>query len=78
MAKRLKKRVEGKKKRHPGHTPPDPELLEDPEKLLESREDLDPPNLDVPIERVDTTREHNPPAGKLAKLTRRATKPREE
>ena len=76
MAKRLKKRLTGKKKRHPGHTMPDPELLEEPEKLVESREDLDPPNLDLPVKRVDTTREHNPPAGKLARWVKRATRQR--
>ena len=78
MAKRLKKRLNGKKKRHPGHTPPDPELLDDPEKLVESREDVDPPNLNVPIRCLDTTKEHNPPVGKLARWAKRATRPRKE
>jgi predicted kinase len=78
MADRLKKRAAGEKKRHPGHTEPDPELLEDPKKLVESREDLEPPNLDVPIKRIDTTEVHNPPVGRLAKWIKRATKPRDE
>jgi predicted kinase len=73
MARRLKKRVEGKKKRHPGHTHPDPELLEDPEKLVESRDDLEPPNLDVPVKRLDTTREHNPSAARVAKWVKKST-----
>ena len=78
MAKRLKKRVVGKKRRHPGHVDPPPKLLEDPKKLVESRDDLEPPAIDAPIKRIDTTEEHNPPVGKLARWVKKATRAKDD
>ena len=45
-------------------------------RLVESRDDLDPPNLDVPIKKIDTTNDHNPSVAKLARWVRTATKGR--
>lgn len=74
MAERLKKRLNGQKKRHPGHVHPDRKLLAKPAKLVESREDLEPPNLDVPIKQIDTTTNHNPSVAKLVSWVREVTK----
>ena len=78
MVKRIKKRVTGKKKRHPGHLDSDPdpefvELLEDPEKFVEKRPDVDPPILNVPIYELDTTRDHNPKLDKVVKWIKEVT-----
>jgi predicted kinase len=78
MVKRIKKRVTGKKKRHPGHldSDPDPQLvaqLDDPEKFVENRPDVDPPYLDVPIYELDTTRDHNPKLDKVVKWIKEVT-----
>jgi predicted kinase len=78
MVKRIKKRVTGKKKRHPGHmdSNPDPEfvqLLDDPEKFVEDRGDVAPPNLDVPIYELDTTKDHNPKLDKVVKWIKEVT-----
>ena len=79
MVERIKKRVEGEKKRHPGHRDHDPdaellELLEDPKKFVASRRDVEPLDLDVPILRLDTTKEHNPDVGPIVDWIKKATK----
>lgn len=78
LAERLRKRIEGKTKRHPGHLDSAPgsellDLLDDPERLVAGRPDIEPPNLDVPILRLDTTKDHNPPVGKIAKWVKKVT-----
>jgi predicted kinase len=80
MVARIKKRIEGKKKRHPGHMDHDPdpdfvEQLKDPEKFVETRLDVEPPSLPLPIYRLDTTKDHNPKLGKVVKWIRKATSP---
>jgi predicted kinase len=83
MARRIRERLEGKKRRHPGHLDgsPDPELLElldDPDRLAASRQDVEPPNLEVPIFRLDTSRDHNPPLGKVVKWIKQTTREPDE
>jgi predicted kinase len=79
MVKRIKKRVEGKKPRHPGHADVEPDsefvkLLDDPEQFVAGRQDLEPPNLDVPIMRLDTTKDHNPDVGSIVDWVKKVTK----
>jgi predicted kinase len=79
MANRLRERIEGKKKRHPGHLDSAPgsgllELLDEPDRLVASRPDIEPPNLDVPILRLDTTKDNNPPVGQIAKWIKKVTR----
>jgi predicted kinase len=79
MAKRLRQRVEGEKERHPGHldgsdNPALLELLDDPDRLVASRNDLEPPNLGVPILRLDTSADRIPPVGKIARWVTKVTR----
>src|SRR5262245_24371866 len=79
MVKRIKKRIEGKKRRHPGHADVEPDrelvrLLDNPTEFVAVREDLDPPNLDVPIRRVDTTKGHDPDVEAIAAWVKKATR----
>jgi predicted kinase len=79
MVRRIKKRVEGKKKRHPGHADVDPDpafvkLLDDPEQFVAGRQDVDPPNVDAPILRLDTTEDHNPDLEPIVEWVKKATR----
>ncbi|HEY3109162.1 MAG TPA: AAA family ATPase [Chloroflexota bacterium] len=79
MVKRIKKRVEGKKPRHPGHrdAEPDPEFvrsLEDPEEFVAARKDLEPPNVVAPILRLDTTEDHDPDVEPIVEWVKKVTK----
>jgi predicted kinase len=79
MVKRIKKRVEGKKARHPGHgdVEPDREFvksLEDPAQFVAKRGDVEPPNLDAPIMRLDTTEQHNPEIGPIVEWIKKETR----
>jgi len=78
MVERIKKRVTGKKKRHPGHMDhnPDPEFVEslaDPVKFVETRADVEPPILPLPVYRLDTTKDHNPKLDKVLKWIKEST-----
>jgi predicted kinase len=78
MVKRIKKRIEGEKKRHPGHRDfdPDPEfvkLLEDPKAFAAARPDVEPLTLPIPMMELDTTEDHNPDIEPITKWIRKAT-----
>jgi predicted kinase len=79
MVKRIKKRVEGKKPRHPGHADVEAdrefvESLQDPAAIAAARSDSEPPNVDAPVMRLDTTREHNPDVERIVAWVRQATR----
>jgi predicted kinase len=79
MVKRIKKRVEGKKRRHPGHADVEPDrafvkLLEDPAQFVAARQDVEPPNVDAPILRLDTTEDHNPDVEPIVDWVKKATR----
>ena len=79
MVKRIKKRVEGKKQRHPGHADVEPDrefvkLLDNPARFAAARQDVDPPNLDVPIKRLDTTKNHNPDVESIVEWVKKVTR----
>jgi predicted kinase len=69
MVERIKKRVEGKKLRHPGHGDVEPDR-----EFVAARRDLDPPNLDAPILRLDTTKDHNPDVGPIVEWVKKVTR----
>jgi predicted kinase len=79
MVKRIRKRVEGKKQRHPGHADVEPspalvKLLDDPKRFAAARKDVEPPNLDVPIRRVDTTKERDPELEPIVEWVKKETR----
>ena len=79
MVKRIKKRVEGKKPRHPGHRDVEPDRefiksLEDPDGFVAARKDVEPPNVEAPIMRLDTTKDHNPDIGPIVEWVKKVTK----
>jgi hypothetical protein len=48
--------------------------LEDPEEFVAARQDVEPPNVDAPILRLDTTENHNPDVEPIVEWVKKVTK----
>jgi predicted kinase len=77
MAARIKKRIEGSKERHPGHSDDAAHvvaLLDKPAELVGNRPDVEPPNLDLPIRQIDTSGGKVPSAEQIAEWVKQVTR----